>query len=306
MLPPMESPGLLQKLRSHVSRWPVARVGSKDKIVDSKVLNLAGAQVLRMVAAHTLHRFARSSAPPADLAAACQELQTRGYLRIDNFFPPEVFAQLRSAAHDALEDDQSCRNVYDQGATECEHIYINKLPPAAAQRLEAWVNDVRTRTIAGWAMGRPLGPDDCSWVIEQVTHGVRTGRDYEADLHMDVFYPSFKAWLYLEPVPMEHGPFVYVPSSQALTLERIRWEYRNSIGDRHGSRRVTPEEMSTRGLAEQVFDVPANTLVMANTCGYHRRTPGLPGKRRRALLVNFRAHPFPRRLTPAAGVESVT
>jgi len=132
-------------------------------------------------------------------------------------------------------------------------------------------------------------------VIEQVTHGVRDGHDYEADLHMDVFYPSFKAWLYLDPVPMEHGPFVYVPGSHTLSLGRMKWEYQNSIGERGGSRRVTAEEMSARGLRETVFDVPANTLVMANTCGYHCRRVGQPGRIRRAVMVNFRAHPFPRR-----------
>jgi hypothetical protein len=58
------------------------------------------------------------------------------------------------------------------------------------------------------------------------------------------------------------------------------------------SRRVTPEELESRGLEETVFTVKANTLVVANVCGYHRRLKGVPGRRRLGVHFSHRRNPF--------------
>src|SRR5262249_1185742 len=73
--------------------------------------------------------------------------------------------------------------------------------------------------------------------------------------------------------------FVYVPGSHRLTPERLAWEKQRSIGaaqsDRmsaRGSLRVLPEELAGLGLpAPKAFAVKKNTLVVADTFGFHAR-----------------------------------
>src|SRR3546814_2810596 len=89
-----------------------------------------------------------------------------------------------------------------------------------------------------------------------------------------------KAWFFLHDVADDEGPFQYVPGSHRLTPERIAWEKRKSLTDvgkldrlsQKGSMRIEPRELAELSLPPpQRFAVPANTLVVADTCGFHGR-----------------------------------
>ena len=73
---------------------------------------------------------------------------------------------------------------------------------------------------------------------------------------------------------------------------RLSYEYAASCERSHSSRRVDRDELDRRGQRETVFLVPANTLVVANTCGYHRRTRGNPGETRTGVHMSHRRNPF--------------
>jgi hypothetical protein len=45
-------------------------------------------------------------------------------------------------------------------------------------------------------------------------------------------------------------------------------------------------------LEPLVFACRRNTLVLANTCGYHARSVGEPGASRRSLHKEYRYNPF--------------
>ena len=76
-----------------------------------------------------------------------------------------------------------------------------------------------------------------------------------------------------------------MPGSHRLTPKRLQWEYEQSIGaatsgDRlasRGSLRATAAEVAAMGFAPpRAFAVPANTLVVADTVGFHARGPLRP------------------------------
>src|SRR3546814_10764321 len=48
-----------------------------------------------------------------------------------------------------------------------------------------------------------------------------------------------KAWLVLEDVPVETGPFAYVKGSHRLTPQRLAWEKQRSLGARDGDCRLS-------------------------------------------------------------------
>ena len=75
----------------------------------------------------------------------------------------------------------------------------------------------------------------------------------------------------------------------------LREEYRDSASEIQcldPSRRVGEEEVRHRGLELRVLTCPRNTLVIANTCGYHARAVGEAGATPRALHMSFRYNPF--------------
>jgi hypothetical protein len=120
-----------------------------------------------------------------------------------------------------------------------------------------------------------------------------------------------KAIYFVDEVNPESSPFVYCPGSHRLSVGRLRWEYAISVreaqmrahrvgeftdSDKIGferSRNVIGSEFRRRlQLDERPITCPANTLVVVNNRGFHRRGVLRPGGRRRSLWVNF--YPYQR------------
>jgi len=131
--------------------------------------------------------------------------------------------------------------------------------------------------------------------------------DVQSVPHRDTFHPTVKAWLFLDDVTAENGPFTYVPGSHRLTASRLRWEYARSqvardLSDGHsedGSFRATDAEIYELGCGEPLaFNVLANTLVIADTAGFHWRGSAHTISRQRAIWIQSRDNPFSPLLTP--------
>lgn len=109
--------------------------------------------------------------------------------------------------------------------------------------------------------------------------------DVQKILHSDTFFPCIKWWYFPDEVKLENGPFVYAPGSHVFTRGRAKFIYEQSIavatykleatrtyGHAEGSLRVFENELSEMGFAEKPYMVPANSLVVANVYGFHRRS----------------------------------
>jgi hypothetical protein len=125
--------------------------------------------------------------------------------------------------------------------------------------------------------------------------------DPQTNFHTDTFHSTTKAWYFLTDVAEDEGPFTYVPGSHRLTPERLEWEYRQSltastVKDRHhavGSFRVREDELARLGCRPPVkMAVPANTLVVADTHGFHARGPSARPTARPVIHAYIRRNPF--------------
>src|SRR5438067_1683458 len=125
--------------------------------------------------------------------------------------------------------------------------------------------------------------------------------DPQTVLHADTFHPTVKAWLFLTDVAEEAGPFTYVPGSHRLSPERLDWERRMSLAARHspnaeirqGSFRIDQAELPSLGLPQpRSFAVPGNTLVVADTFGFHARGPSNRPSLRVEIWAYGRRSPF--------------
>ena len=111
----------------------------------------------------------------------------------------------------------------------------------------------------------------------------QSGRDLQQKFHIDTFYPSFKFWYFPQAVETPSAPFEYVPKSHLPNTTLMHYfqeryldnSYNTNyaISDDHteGSIRATTSDISRMGFRSKKFYVPANSLVIANVGGFHRR-----------------------------------
>jgi hypothetical protein len=89
-----------------------------------------------------------------------------------------------------------------------------------------------------------------------------------------------KAFIYLEDVDSDHGPFCYIPKTHPFGE---RAAVNPSVGHR---KRITDEEMQAAIPAQDWLDCtgPAGTMILADTVGFHRGGKPKVGHR---ILITF-------------------
>jgi hypothetical protein len=263
------------------------RLFSDDKTVDSRALNFAGAQPLRAILARLLYSVRPGSRDPL-----MAELARNGIVLIEDFLPPSLFAAVEREAEELMATTDPTW-VIRSGTTEVRRHSLAHVDPGPFPQLEQWRADQRIATLAAAAERRsyPKGWDGGA-LVEHLTLGEVSEPHGDTELHIDTFFNTHKLWLYLDDVSKTNGAFVYGPGSHVLDRTRLRYEYLESTTTNRKSRRVSEEEVRSRGLEPLVFACRRNTLILANTCGYHARSAGQPGATRRSLHREYRCNPF--------------
>jgi hypothetical protein len=266
-----------------------------NPVIGSPALNRRGLYVRRAKLAHAIawrrrRRLARMISAK-DRAAFDRD----GFVLREEFLPREKFERLRDAifAHPA-----PAREML-QGDTVTRRFAVDPDFIAAVPEIETLLSDPDWR-----GLNRYVGSFDqepLTYVQTILSHINNSKPDPQTDLHIDTFHPTVKAFYFLTDVKEDEGPFVYVPGSHRLTPERLKWDYEQSIvagrgGDRlaaRGSLRASAAEIEMMGFAApKAFAVPANTLVVADTVGFHARGLSVRPTVRVEVWTYGRRNPF--------------
>jgi hypothetical protein len=272
-----------------------AKSFADNPILGSERLNRAGLHAWRVRTTHALARRRRSRLAKSLPDSLRQQFERDGFVVIPNVIPAADFDRLRrSLFGTALE----CRSQR-QGDTITRRIPVGgdvrRSFPALGELLESELWRSLLAYVAT-ARSAPL------YYIQTILGGVANGPlDPQLELHSDTFHPSLKAWLFLTDVKENGRPLTYVAGSHRLTERRLAWERRKSIdvlrtGDplsQRGSFRVRADELHELGLPLPTrFCVEANTLVVADTCGFHARAGSDDPSVRVELWAFCRRNPF--------------
>ena len=271
-----------------------AKSFADNPILGSERLNRWGLHVSRLKLAHRMawdRRRRLASAVPAHWR---EQFDRNGFVVVRDFLPPEHFARLR--AHLQSRTFESREQL--QGDTLTRRIAIGPALLEQCPTLDKLLRDRRSKSLLSYAASTRSEP--LYYIQTIVTHAAAAPPDPQLQLHADTFHPSMKAWLFLTDVAADAAPLTYVAGSHRLTPERLAWEQAKSVNIRNadrlsqrGSFRVSRDELHALGLPQPTaFAVPANTLVVIDTSGFHARGSSVMPTVRAEIWAYCRRSPF--------------
>jgi hypothetical protein len=291
--------------------WWIAQLptGAKafcdNPVIGSPTLNRWGLHVGRIRLAAALararRRRLRSMIDETDRLA----FERDGFVLKRDFLPADAFAALR----EQIFGYRGAAREMTQGDTITRRIAVDRHALHAMPAVAALIAMPEWR-----GLNRYVGSFDSepiTYIQTILSHVTDSDPDPQTALHADTFHATVKAWLFLTDVAEDEGPFVYVPGSHRMTPARLAWEKARSMQastglDRlssRGSLRVRPDELTALGLpAPRAFAVPANTLVVADTSGFHARGPSVRPSMRIEVWTYGRRNPF----LPWAGLDPLS
>ena len=196
-----------------------------------------------------------------------------GVVVIENFLPDDAFRRLRDEAESRF---STAPKKDIGGAIETVEVMDS---PTFQGSLAA---DPRILSAARAVSHRPVVklPTPYIWVLQgKENSDEAAGVTNESQLaHADKAYPLIKVFYAIHDVDEANGAFTYYRGSHRLGPWRRRFEQEHSLRQaayrrEHGDNIVfdLDEELQEAGFTPTVLEGAANTLVIANTMGFHKR-----------------------------------
>jgi hypothetical protein len=266
-----------------------------NPLIGSRWLNRLGLHLARVRLAAAMCRWRRARLARHVRPEWREAFARDGCVAIPDIVPPEEFAVLREAVLGYRGPAREIR----QGDAITRRLAVDAEMLAAIPALRRLLQRQDIAALFHYVASYRIEPLHYIQTIVSKVGGDE--RDPQETLHADSFHSSMKAWLFLNPVRVEDGPFTYVPGSHRFTPERLAWERARSLKDPHaidrlsarGSPRAAAQDLAAMNLPEpRALAVAANTLVVADTVGLHARGPSRAAGERVELWSYARRNPF--------------
>jgi hypothetical protein len=262
-----------------------------NSILGSNALNRAGLHVTRVRMAAAMAATRRRRIEHLLSKKDVGDFRRDGFVLKPDYLPASSFrtllaevAALAAPAREMIQGDAVTRRIALDSGT------LARLPA-----VRAFVEDPYWLALVRYAGSSALMP---LTYVQTIFSRVRPGAvDPQTSLHADTFHSTVNAWFFLTDVAADAGPFVYVPGSHRMNPERLEWERRMSLTARasdnnetqEGSFRISPNDLAALGLPEPRR---ANTLIVADTMGFHARGASEHPSVRVEIWAYRRRNPF--------------
>lgn len=273
-----------------------------NPVLASPRLNRWGLHVARIRAAEAMSAWRRKRLTRFAAPEHREAIDRDGFVVIRDVLPPAMFAALRR------EVEETPLPAHENRSGDTVSRFID-LPPPVLKSLPA-LRELTHGPLFQGLLRYAASFNHAPLVNINTTIVAPDGgpKDANTHFHSDTFHATAKCWYFVRDVEMADGPFTFVRGSHRLNPARIEWERELSLVaathpnglNRIGSLRVNRAEMAAMGYDDIVaFDVPANSLVVADTHGFHARKPAARPSQRLAVYGSLRANPF----NPIAGLD---
>lgn len=279
-------------------------------IIGNPVANYLGLHVFRILLSNGICYL--RTLPFFFLESATRKALVReGIVVIENFLGDAEFCQVKMEVYQQLNALPPALDNTELGfGKKMEHEYgfdrydggtLNRFAriPAHSATFRLLIKNPRLSRLTLALFGLCNRPE--KYFTYELRHGDEAiNPDIQKQVHKDTFFHTYKLWYFVEAVTDDQGPFAYSLGSQRSTLKSLRWEYemskRVSSGsnpNRGGSFRASDADLQQMNYSLPCAQrLPANTLVIADTRGFHCRGNGLAGTRRIGIYANFRPLAF--------------
>jgi hypothetical protein len=267
-----------------------------NPVIGSPALNRRGLHIARRELARPLGAFRRRQLAGLISAADREAFARDGFIVKPNFLPPEEFKAFQAEilglnvpAREAIIGDTLTRLIPLDGTL------LPKLPVARSV-----LEGKRYRNLLAYVGSFRRVPHLYVQTVFS-KHRPDAEPDIQSFYHSDTFHPTVKSWFFLDDVKADSTPFTYVPGSHIANKRRLAWERRTSISARDGNDKLTAEgsfriseaEIRRLGYGAPVsLPVAANTLVVADTSGFHARGTAAGQTTRLSIWAYSRSNPF--------------
>lgn len=273
-----------------------AKSFEKNPILGSQWLNKKGLHRRRVKIAMQVADWRRGKLASAISPDQIAQYKENGFVVAENFLPPDVFKQVLAE----INADDFLRHDMLQGQTVTRRASLDSCELETKPGLKAAKNDKRLTDLIRYVASHG-GQPFISLQIVMALPGAKEKADPQVSLHSDTFHPTAKCWLFLKDVGVDDGPFCYVKSSHLVNEQRYDWENAISqnvskVGNKYsarGSMRVSQSELADMQYPEPTkMIVKANTLVVADTHGFHARCFSPNSTTRIEIYGSLRRNPF--------------
>ncbi len=278
-----------------------------DKVVKSFALNLLGLQIARILLARVILKVQRLM-KKGERSPYVKTLLSDGVVVIPNFLSESDFASVQKEFY---ANYHSTEGIYKQDSHATSGTVVRKvqfsdnIPPSTRSKL---LDHPDLKALFTYGEARVFEFEYC--IFEEISflgdgtdsqiNFLGDGTDPQTMLHRDTFFSTHKAFFYIENTKLKDGPFGYINGSNKLSVIRLLHEYLNGLATsrnqtlRFGQHRGRVIRWIERSLEKRVVDMiaPKNTLVVADTTGYHRRGYSSEGGQRRVIRLGANCNPF--------------
>jgi hypothetical protein len=264
---------LLQRLADHF-------YGAPARFTGGLVLNLCGYHVARVLCFNLARQLRSPRVPEDELTREYAErLLEDGIVVIPNYFPQDVFEEIKRAC-----ETVELRTANERAPLIRKRTVSSDGNPGAHPVFKKYfaedpvVNDIVSAVMRKSILVAPkVQLELTSFAAKDI--GAATTDVQSDNIHFDVSYPTMRTFFYVNDVDEANGAFKYAKGSHQLSLARLWMEYKMSIAffrwPKERQRAETPG-VDEAFLTEQDHVLEsitgkANTLIVANTMGFHRR-----------------------------------
>lgn len=273
---------------------------SKNHIIPSPIANKIGVPVIRTILSNLAVNLRRvKNCRPKTVHE--KKLLSNGIVVIPNFLPDDEFQDLKKEFNQIISKKNI--NISNIGSTNVLFSSLKKNDYSKYEAIKKFSKNKKLIRLICVAEGMKLFDEIKTLIFEKTNFGnPEKDTDPNKLFHADVHFHSHKVLYYIEDVSNDNGPFAYCKKSHQNSLERLYFELRRGqLRDGHiNSWRIINHQQKNffknyyNKLMKNKIDITgkANTLIITNVHGFHRRGDGVQGKSRSLIRIPFRHNPL--------------